>query len=744
MVATTDDEIRIRLLGPIELAATGDDTGRGPGGDLGGPKQRLLLAALALRPGRTLPTDDLIAIIWPDQMPEDAQRSLQVHVSKLRRVLDTAGIDAAIEHRGRGYVLLTEPSRIDATCFGQLVEEGMALGEHDPDRARETLRRALTLWRGRPLADIDADDGLRGETTRLEALRVRALEGRIAADLATGHHAEVVAELRQLTDEYPLEEPLWAHLMMALYRCGRHGEALQAFARARDILGDELGADPSRSLQDLHRRILQQDRSLDQPAAPRHAARDERAVAVLPFEVIGDSDEAALLASGLHNDLLTELSKNAQLTVISRSSVLGYGTTDKAASVIARELEVGTIVQGAVQSAGPRFRLTIQLVDGVRGAYRWAQSYDDELTTQNLFAIQADLARDIAASLSAELVGQSGDEDQPVPATTSLDAYRLVAAGRQQFDLKTAEGFIRAVECYDEAVRLDPDYGNAWTGLADALVSMEAYGHGLRHELLPRAEEAVHRALSLNPDSAEARTSLGVLHTGHQEGPAALMEFRRAMAARPNHADAHNWHSWVSLVTGDAQTGLDSARRAAELDPRSAEAHAHVALGLAATGDPTGALEAVQHARRLSRYTTAQFYEGLLLYELGRFEDARRVLEPLVSEGDGPTVPWAPHGPHALLALTLVDLGETEAARDVAALVDPLASPFATGVIELALGNPDLAARAFERVDRLSAWPCLIVHHYHDRVWSRRQASEHHVRMTDVARRSWNVHTPAG
>jgi DNA-binding SARP family transcriptional activator/Tfp pilus assembly protein PilF len=736
------DDIRIRLLGPIELADAGDLRG----GDLGGPKQRLLLACLALRPGRTLPTEDLIEVLWPDQMPEDAHRSLQVHVSKLRRVLVTAGIEATIEHRGRGYALLTELSAIDATCFEQLVEQGVALVERDPTQARETLRQALALWRGRPLVDVDAHDSLRGETARLEALHLRAVEARIAADLATGHHAEVVVELRRLTDEHPLEEPLWGHLMVALYRCGRQGEALQAFARAREVLSQELGADPSRSLQGLHRRILTQDRSLDRPTgrADDAAALDVRAVAVLPFEVIGDSDEAALLASGLHNDLLTELSRNPQLTVISRSSVIGYGPNDRTASTIARELEVGTIVQGAVQGAGLRVRLTIQLVDGARGTYRWAQSYDDELTTQNLFAIQADLARDIAASLSAELAGPPRGAEQAGPPTASLDAYRLVAAGRQQFDLKTAEGFARAVECYDEAVRLDPDYGNAWVGLADALVSMDAYGHGRRHELLPRAEKAVHRALSLNPDSAEARTSLGVLHTGHQEGPAALMEFRRAFGARPNYADAHNWHSWVSLLTGDAPSGLDSARRAAELDPRNAEAHAHVALGLAANGDPVGALEAVRVARRLSPYTTGQLYEGLCLYELGRPEDARRVLEPLVPAEAAPTVPWAPHGPHALLALTLVELGEHTAAQDVAARIDPLVSPFAAAIAALGLGEADRAAQSFARVDRLTAWPCLLVHHYHDRIWSRGDATGHHDRMTGVALRSWNVHAPPG
>lgn len=737
MVVTTHDDVRIRLLGPVELAVPHDD--------LGGPKQRLLLGALGLRAGSVVPSEDLVEVLWPDRLPEDPQRSLQVHVSKLRRVLSAAGIESSIEHRGRGYVLVIEPSAVDAICFERLVEEGVALAE-DAEQAREVLRRALALWRGRPLGGVAGQDALRGEIARLDSLHLQALEARIGADLATGRHGEVISELRRLTDAYPMQEQLWGHLLLALYRSGRQGEALEAYERARDVLANELGTDPSRALQDLHRRILQQDPALDatsrtpSPAAAEKAG-DPRSIAVLPFDVLGGSEEAGLLASGLHNDLLTELSKNAQLTVISRTSVLGFRGTDKPAPVIARELAVGTIVQGAVQSAGSRVRLTIQLVDGSRDAHRWAQSYDDELTTDNLFAIQTDLARDIAASLSAELLPPATAVDGPD--TVSLDAYRLVAAGRQQFDLKTGDGFAQAIECYEEAIRLDADYANAWAGLADALVSMDAYGHGPRHELLPRAEKAVHRALSLNPDSAEARTSLGVLHVGHQEGPAALTEFRRAMQTRPNYADAHNWNSWVSLLTGDARAGLDSARRATELDPRSAEGHAHVALGLAATGDPGGALDAARTAQRLSPYTTAELYEGLCLYELGHHDEARDVLRPLVLTSDEMRVPWAACGPHALLVLTLVALGDHDAAREVADRVDPVAFPFATGVMRLGLGDEDGAAQVIDRIDRLTAWPCLVVHHYHRDFWTQNEhVAALHRRLRDTAVRSWHMPVP--
>lgn len=734
MLTTTRDDVRIRLLGPVELVADGDD--------LGGPKQRLLLAVLALQAGRVVPVGDLVSALWEDDLPEDTQRSLQVHVSKLRRAMSDAGIDATIEHRGNGYVLLLADGVVDVTYFEQLVEQAASLADADPERTRELLREALDLWRGEPFGGLGSHDALRPDVARLEAMHLRALERRIACDVDLGRHAAAVAELHRLTGDHPLDEQLWAHLLLALYRSGRQGEALEAYERARHVLADELGADPSPELRDLHRRILQQDATLlDGRAEPTTSAPpDPQCVAVLPFEVIGSSPEVELLASGLHNDLLTELARSPGLTVIGRASVLGYRDSGKSGRVIADELNAGTLVHGALQSAGRRFRLTIHVVDGPTDRHRWAQTYDDEVTTENLFSIQTDLAGDIAKSLSAELVS---DDGRPGPQTASLDAYRLVAAGRQQFDIKTPDSLERAIDCYEEAVRLDPDYAGAWAGLASALVSMAAYGHGDRHDLLPRAERTVHRALSLDPDAASARTSLGSLHTTHQEGPAALLEFRRAIRDLPGHADAHNWHSWVSLLVGDAASGLRSARRAAELDPRSAESHAHVALALAATGDPEGGLQAARAARRLSPYTTASLYEALCLVELGAWMQAASLLESLVADHDELAVPWAGCGPHALLTIAQAESGEDDAARRTAASIDPGRFPFAAGVGAAAVGDLEQAVKVLGRIDHLTAWPCLVVHHYLRRLWLRDELGEVHRHLGQVALRSWSMHTPS-
>lgn len=736
----TSPATSIRLLGPVEL---------GSPDVLGGAKQRLALTLLALRVGEVVPTEHLIEAMWSGDDAEDPRRALQVHISKLRRALDASRLDASIEHRGGGYILRVEPDAVDVHRFERLIE--CAAAASDPSNVRNWLDQALQLWRGRPLGALGSQPALRPEVTRLDDLRLRALEARFDADLATGHHDEAAGELAQLTQHHPLREGLWRRLMIALYRSGRQGEALEAYARARRILADELGVDPSPALRELHERILRQDPDLESPRSRRRTSSTTRlprrtrpgSVAVMPFEVIGGGEGTELLALGIHNDLLTELSRIASLTVISRTSVLAYRGTDTPTAVAADELGVETIVTGTLQRSGSRCRLTVQVLDGQHDVQRWAQSYDRDATAADLFDVQSQLARDIASSLSDELT-QVTAVPTATPPTQDLEAYRLVVQGRQQFDLKTEDGFKEAVHHYERAAVADPDYVDAWIGLADALSSMEAYGHADRTVLF-RAQQALRRALELAPESAEARTSFGVIHAAHQDGPAALSEFERATAIRPGYADAYNWHSWVSLLVGQGAPALHSARRAVDLDPLSAESHAHLALACAATGDPAEGLTAARRAKRYSPYTTAVLYEGLCLAELGRHEEAVGVLAPLtVAASEVPGVPWAGRGPDATLALCLGRLGRTEDVLHVRDHIDADAFPFEHGLISLAAGEVESATDAFARIEYVTAWPALAIHHFHRDLWRTIEGFPVHADLLRIAERSWNVtgHAP--
>ena len=228
------------ILGPLEA--------RGPGGPIVLPaaKQRALLAILLLRRNEVVSADALVDELWGERAPATAVKSLQVHLSKLRRAL---GEEQPIETRATGYVLELPRGRLDLDRFEQLAAEGRdALGAGDAGRAARLLHEALALWRGAALADVALEGSGALEASRLEETRLAALEDRIDADLALGRGEQLVPELEALAVRLPLRERLHGQLMRALYAAGRQADALAAFRRARETLVDGLGLEPGPEL----------------------------------------------------------------------------------------------------------------------------------------------------------------------------------------------------------------------------------------------------------------------------------------------------------------------------------------------------------------------------------------------------------------------------------------------------------------------------------------------------------------
>jgi predicted ATPase/DNA-binding SARP family transcriptional activator len=244
-----------RLLGPLEVRDGAQSL------SLGGRKQRSLLAILLLHANEVVSDDLLIEGLWGERPPKTAPAALQVHVSALRKLLSAE----RLERRASGYVLHLEPDELDLARFERLCAQAR---DFEPEAAAAALAEALSLWRGRPLADFAYESFAQGEIARLEELRLAALEQRIDAELALGRHAELVGELEVLVGEHPLRERLREQQILALYRCRRQAEALEAYRQAREMLVEELGIEPSPALRELERGVLAQDAALEAPAAP--------------------------------------------------------------------------------------------------------------------------------------------------------------------------------------------------------------------------------------------------------------------------------------------------------------------------------------------------------------------------------------------------------------------------------------------------------------------------------------------
>jgi class 3 adenylate cyclase len=246
-----------RVLGSLEVL-----DGSGQRVPLGGTRQQTVLGSLLLRAGRTVPLARLVDELW-DQPPETAAKTVQVYVSRLRRLLSPG----AIESRAGGYALLIDGDRLDLTQFERLADEGRtALSAAECERAATLLREALALWRGPALGGLTAE-ALRREAERLEESRLEALEDRVEADLRCGRAREVVAELRALVAEHPFRERLCGQLMRALYAAGRQAEALEVYRATRALLDEELGLEPGADLRELERRMLSHDPDLEHVAA---------------------------------------------------------------------------------------------------------------------------------------------------------------------------------------------------------------------------------------------------------------------------------------------------------------------------------------------------------------------------------------------------------------------------------------------------------------------------------------------
>ncbi len=385
----------------------------------------------------------------------------------------------------------------------------------------------------------------------------------------------------------------------------------------------------------------------------------EKSIAVLPFANRSANQEDAFFVDGIHDDILTHISRISALKVISRTSVMSYRDTTKNLKTISEELGVSTVLEGGIQRAGNQIRVNVQLIDAATDEHLWADTYDRRLTANNIFAIQTEIATAIAEALRAELLPEEQDRLASIP-TENLGAYEAYLLGRQRLERATAAASVEAVDYFQQAIELDPGFALAYVGLADSYANQVYYGSLGLEEGVAKAQVAADKALALDDQLGEVYSSLaGIKHQSRDfEGAEAM--YRRALELNPNYATAYNWYGELlrnSLGRSEEALALD--RKAAELDPLSAYKIYGVGLDLASLGRFDEALVWYQRALEVDPgYPEAYIAIGVRYWSVsGRLDEAVVWLAKGISLDPG--VPFD----SALLGLLFLDLGDFDRAE---------------------------------------------------------------------------------
>lgn len=431
------------------------------------------------------------------------------------------------------------------------------------------------------------------------------------------------------------------------------------------------------------------------PSGPLSAAVEENhSIAVLPFTSVQKDEESQAFVTGIHDDLLTQLSKIDSLTVISRTSVMKYRDTQIGIPEIARELGVATVLEGGVQRSGSRVRVNVQLIEAETDKHLWAETYDEQLTAANIFEIQSDLARKIAGALRTRLTPETRARIEARP-TESLEAYDLVLRARFVTDSRgaTRDGLEAAARLYQAAIAADSAYAPAHLGSVRVIYQLWNLGYLAESEALPQSWAGLEKALSLDPNLADAHAFRGLLLrlTGKFED--AERAFRRALELNPGSVAAHSGYSTVLLEMGRADDALREARRAVQLDPQSAAARRGLLARLVFAHQYSEAIEESNHLLEMKPdEADAYYYAAIAWTGRGDYNRAEANYRKAIDMNSDD--PYYPAG----LAWSYARAGNRTAALEALQVAEKLEVPLKeSALVHAALGDLD---RAFDYLDR--------------------------------------------
>lgn len=431
----------------------------------------------------------------------------------------------------------------------------------------------------------------------------------------------------------------------------------------------------------------------DEAAQGKSSSGSLRSLAVLPFRTLGDHEAAELLGLGMADALITRLSGLGKLVVRPTSAITQYAGTAEDPAEVGRILGVDGVLEGTVQRAGDRLRVTIQLVRVCDGTFLYGEKLDT--IYDNIFGVQDTISRRIVETLELRLTHRE-EERLTQSATVDPESYECYLRGRFHWNKRTRESLGKAISWFQRAVELDGTSARAFAGLADSYVLLPLYGDTPPTEVFPKAREAASRAIGLDGDLAEAHTSLAYTRFVHDWAWAEAEEgFRRALALNESYPTAHHWYGFLLSALGRYEEALVSARRALQLDPLSlvigadlgmvlyfsrrfeeaverfqrtleleptfAYGHFGSAMALAALGEMEEAADEATAAAELGGRGSAMLAAlGFTLAKAGRKEEAGKILGEIRSSRSGAS----PSAQASRTALVLAGLDDHEATLD--------------------------------------------------------------------------------
>lgn len=582
-------DLNVRLFGGFEVCRSA-----GPAIAFPTRKARALVALLARCPGRRHSRETLAAMLWPDSAESEARGNLRQTLKLARRAIGDQG-DPGIVSEGDALVL--EPATVDVDV--DLFERSHGAG------TAEALERAAALYRGDFLEGVNLCGGSFADWSMVERVRLRELAADVFSRLLVyrldaGNTEAAIEMALRLLELDPLQEHVHRRLMQLYLEQGRRGSALEQYRVCRTTLERELGVAPEPETERLYREIHRRRSRVELPvsgpkprdisvAPPPPKSTDpfltRPAVAVLPFANLGGDPVQTYFSEGLSEDIITALAGWRCFPLIAINSTLACRDERHDVRAIAHSLGAQYIVDGSIRRVGRRMRVTARLIESEGGRHLWAERFD--LDMQDILAVQDEAALKIAAIVEPEL--ERAETGRILTKRTEdLSAWENCLRGMSFLRRYTPDGNALARTSFERAAQLDPDYSDAFTGIAFGyLRDVRVAGPGDRETLTATALKAAQRAIALNSDSSMAHLAFAEAHVWAEDFDVAIPETKLAIELNPSNAIARMALGNRLDLIGRTAEGIAQMEHGLQLNPRDPWrvsymgflARAHIGLG---------------------------------------------------------------------------------------------------------------------------------------------------------------------